>query len=144
MSTRCQIVILEPNGELYPVKIYKHCDGYPEGVMPILAPFAIAFADNRGSDPEYFIAQCCRAFAFKDLARSQAEADGPYRHNPRKQFTGWGCSTFWHGDIEYLYVVSAAGSVKILAVDVPSDWPEDKIPPGKEVAWPAEDSEEEE
>ena len=96
MSTRCQIATVDRDGRLYPVKIYKHCDGYPEGVLPVLEPFAAEFHARRGFDPEYLIAQCLGRFAASDSTYGPGAPD---------RFTGWGLSTFWHPDIEYFYLV---------------------------------------
>lgn len=90
--------------------------------MDVLAPFAEAFAAGRGCDPEYWIAQCVGAF-------SQASEWGPGRGH----FTGWGLGTFWHGDIEYLYIVSHDGTIRILRPDMTDDLDENTLPGGKEV-----------
>lgn len=102
MSTRAQIVIMEDDNTVYPVKIYKHYDGYPEGVIPILAPFTLEFAQGRGADPEYFIAQCLGRFARADY--------GPGGAN----YTGWGLCTEYHGDIEYLYICYPNGRLTVI------------------------------
>ncbi len=59
MSTRCQIIV-KGNDE---VKIYKHCDGYPEGILPVLTDLLQQFIYERGDDPEYCVAQIIMAFA---------------------------------------------------------------------------------
>lgn len=124
MSTRCQIVVMETETKMYPVKIYKHCDGYPEGVLPELVPFAKAFASNRGNDPEYMAAQIVRAFALLDGHDNYLRAV--------ESFTGWGVSTFWHGDIQYAYKVFPSGRVECHKVtNVPNDLPEDVFPPSR-------------
>jgi hypothetical protein len=96
MSTRCQIAVTGDDGRIYPCKIYKHCDGYPAGVLPILEPFAERFARQRGHDPEYLVAQIIRHFA---------------REQEGEEFTGWGVDLGWHGDLSYLYVVDKQGRV---------------------------------
>lgn len=116
MSTRCQIVVMENETTMYPVKIYKHCDGYPEGVLPTLEPFAQEFARDRGNDPEYMAAQIVRRFA----------VDGS-----RDSFTGWGLCTEWHGDIEYAYQVFPDGTVKAWSVRIPDNLPASSFPPGQ-------------
>ena len=101
MSTRCQIHV---KGS--PILIYKHCDGYPEGVLPVLKPFAKEFAKKkkkkkRGEDPDYCLAQIIRAFAIEDYINSP-------EFTPKKgYFTGWGVDTCIHADIEFLYVVDS-------------------------------------
>lgn len=95
MSTRCQIQV---KGS--PILIYKHSDGYPEGVLPVLEPFVKAFSDNRGNDVEYCLAQIVRTFALE--------------YDPETRLKGWGLDLVLHEDIEYLYVVDAAkGSVEV-------------------------------
>lgn len=89
MSTRCKIVMIE-KGKLYRVQIYKHCDGYPSGVLPILLPFLDRFSKERGNDSEYCLAQIVREFAVKE---------------PPKDMLGWGLDTAFHGDEEFVYVV---------------------------------------
>lgn len=138
MSTRCQIVTVDSQGHLYPCKIYKHSDGYPSGVLPILKPFVEAFAAGRGDDPEYFIAQVVRRFMLEDVEhyekdRADRQRFGDYG-NPRTNFLGWGVSTYWHGDIEYLYVCSPDGSIKVLDPDMGRDRnPERDLPPHTDI-----------
>ncbi len=149
MSTRSQIVIQndpktpvvvgirkDKNGGIatvqgaYPHFIYKHSDGYPEGVLPVLVPFAKHFKAHRGHDPSYCVAQIIRAFMLTDLEHSQkmdleqekenARKDSvggllstmKWEKNTREQVTGWGIDDAIHGDIEFLYVVNADGTVE--------------------------------
>lgn len=44
MSTRAQIVV----EGIEEVKFYKHSDGYPEGVLPVLEPFVQGFLQKEG------------------------------------------------------------------------------------------------
>ena len=82
MSTRCQIVIRgcdfgDPdNNGFTPIHVYKHGDGYPAGVLPVLRPLVEHFNTERGRDDAYLLAQILRAFAFADLDH---EARGDYR-----------------------------------------------------------------
>ena len=93
MSTRAQITI---DGQ--PVYLYKHGDGYPEGVLPLLEAFTQSFFKGRGYDPEYFMARLAHAFV-------NEFPDG---------FTGYGIDCEIHGDIEFLYVVSKDGKIRVL------------------------------
>lgn len=104
MSTRAQICIkrdtegFKDTGGIY---IYKHYDGYPEGVMPTLAPMVKEFIENRGDDAAYLLAQIVREFAYSNPRSSQPH-------------TGWGLDTVKHGDTEYLYEVdSVTGAIYI-------------------------------
>lgn len=109
MSTRAQICLkrdtagFKETGGIY---IYKHSDGYPEGVMPVLQGLVTRFHNKRGNDPEYLLAQIVRQFAIEDNKEGYSPA--------QDYFTGWGLDTIEHGDIEYLYEVdSATGKVYI-------------------------------
>jgi hypothetical protein len=115
MSTRCQILIQEgTKGPFHPVAIYKHSDGYPEGVLPVLVPLASKFFKSRKVEPDYLSAQIVRRFAVDDHLR--ISSDSP-RHKEPYCFIGWGLEaipidekgviTALHQDIEYLYVVNA-------------------------------------
>lgn len=115
MSTRSQITI-----EGQPIYFYKHSDGYPEGVLPTLEPFVAHFFKHRGYDPVYFIARLCMAFgeaerrsneefAANRLARGQA----PFDYDDECSCLGYGLDLEIHGDIEYLYVVSAKGKITV-------------------------------
>lgn len=39
MSTRCNIVVKDSKGFREHLIFYRHCDGYPEGVLPLLTKF---------------------------------------------------------------------------------------------------------
>ena len=43
------------------VAVYKHYDGYPEGTLPWLEKFNKDFAEKRGDDPNYKLAQLLRS-----------------------------------------------------------------------------------
>ena len=57
MSTRCQIGFYEQgvtNLKKHSTLLYKHSDGYPDGVLPIIVPFLKRFNKERGlNDIEY-------------------------------------------------------------------------------------------
>jgi hypothetical protein len=64
MSTRCQIAIFDQDiiQKLndtkflltdWEVLLYRHSDGYPDGVMPDIKPFIQEFINVRGYDSEY-------------------------------------------------------------------------------------------
>ena len=86
MSTRCQITILKTSAgfqETGGIFIYKHSDGYPSGVLPILMPLAKLFTQKRPNDAPYLLAQIVRAFAIQDHIKSS--------YTPQNgHFTGWG------------------------------------------------------
>jgi len=69
MSTRCQIAFYDrrPRGEKsimekWEALVYRHSDGYPEGVMPELVPFLRRWMKVRGWDLEY-----CAARLLQDM-----------------------------------------------------------------------------
>lgn len=105
MSTRSQIAFyrVEPKTKSQVLKkwdalIYRHYDGYPEGVMPELMPVIREFAEGRGlSDTEYASAYLVSKW--------------------KKDFLNIGVSKDFHGDIEYLYCVYPPCEVKCFAVE---------------------------
>ncbi len=101
MSTRAQIKV-----KGCPVFIYKHCDGYPDGVLPTLEPFARYFLAERGNDPNYLTAQIVRKFA--ELAPNGYHEDT----------LGWGLGTALHGDEAFVYVID--GEARTLQVRTPT------------------------
>lgn len=111
MSTRAQIKI-----KGYPVLIYKHSDGYPDGVLPIIEPYMKKFLDNRGIDKEYAIARLMMRFGVVDKEHHEEM----HRHDPdtfdNESFIGYGLSTELHGDIEFLYIIDLENQ-KINIVD---------------------------
>jgi hypothetical protein len=122
MSTRGQIKVKGSE-----IMIYKHSDSYPGGVMPTLKEIVKTFADKRGNDPAYALAQIMRAFARRDekrrLERLEETKERIREANDREEsgllselevwlkmyqkhsMTGWGLDCVQHGDIEYLYEV---------------------------------------
>lgn len=110
MSTRAQIGFYDSeNRKLkdFDALIYKHHDGYPEGMIPILKKTLKRFNDLRGlSDTEYAAAY------FVAVGKSdEAKEDKSDEISDR----GWGICKDLHGDIEYYYAVSPEG-VKAYAV----------------------------
>jgi len=92
MSTRSQIGFYEKGEEdltKWEALLYRHCDGYPSGMLPELQPFLAAFAEERGlDDTEYAAARCMGHFCAI-----------------HKGATGYGICKNFHGDIEYFYAV---------------------------------------
>ena len=99
MSTRAQIVVTDSHGDK--LWFYKHCDGYPEGTLPILEKFL----------------QCVKDGKIRNNAMQGAGwlivlgRDDSYKNEPENTMYGWKvsdiepCVPETHGDIEYLYVV---------------------------------------
>lgn len=102
MSTRCQIKV---EGE--EVMLYKHCDGYPEGVLPALEDVVAWFRQERGFwDGSYLLARIGQRFMNdSDNVRNDPDA--------RISATGYGYDIHEHGDIEYLYTVRKDWSITV-------------------------------
>ena len=82
-------------------EVYKHWDGYPENTLPWLEKFNKYFAENRGDDPSYKIAQ---------LLRSSVRMQDEFHLDPNT-LTGWGITTFNETSYEYLYTLHTDGRV---------------------------------
>jgi len=112
VSTRAHIKV---EGE--EVLIYKHSDGYPDGVHGVLAwlqPIVTRFVTERGSDEEYLLAQIIRQAAIQDYKKWLAEPEGKYKsREPSLDPLGWGLGTSLHGDIEFLYVIKTDGKIEV-------------------------------
>ncbi len=120
MSTRCQIGFYDkkPNAsELSEFKtlLYKHSDGYPEGVMPLLTPFLKDWKVKRGlSDIEYVSARTLQ-YLCNDHDKHSEEMSKEYKHLSKewnKEFggsLGLGICRDLHWDIEYFYAIYPNG-----------------------------------
>lgn len=101
MSTRCQIGFYnagETDLTKWDALLYRHCDGYPEGVLPDLQPFLMRFSKERGlEDIEYLAARTLVHLAGDNTS-----------------LTGFGICKKFHGDIEYFYAICSSG-VKVYA-----------------------------
>ncbi len=109
MSTRAQIMV---KGS--PVLVYRHSDGYPQGVhgvLDFLQGFVSRFVKERGNDPEYFLAQYLRHLAIHEETQAR-ENQKDSRYWPSNRFLGHGLDCVIHGDIEFLYVIDLSnGSI---------------------------------
>ena len=89
MSTRCQIGFYEPKEKdlnNFEALIYRHCDGYPDRVLPDIMPILKDFQDNRGlTDIEY-----ASAWLVAKL---------------KTDYLNIGICKGFHGDIEYFYAI---------------------------------------
>ena len=114
MSTRAQVVIEENEG----VFIYKHSDGYPSGVLPILQKLLPKFKDGRGFDPEYLTAHVSSTFIIEsieaDKKRAKEWKKKGLEYERWSDFLGHGLGSDVHGDIEYLYYIRKDFSIDIL------------------------------
>lgn len=130
MSTRAQFTVEGEDGGIYPVSVYKHSDGYPDGdhgVLKFLRAFTVEFFKFRGHDPGYFMAQLLRHWAASDLASGlnlggvnpTKGFDYPSKAESLRQgeFLGWGVDTHIHSDIAYLYHVTKDGTIEVRQPD---------------------------
>ena len=112
MSTRCQIGFYRNKDAAkmdFEALIYKHNDGYPSGVLPLLFNFLRRFDEDRGiQDTEY----CAARYLGALLAADRAWLEDCNRRNPEKTGAystniGYGISRSFHGDLDYFYRVNA-------------------------------------
>lgn len=106
MSTRCQIAFYESEPKdlnNFEALIYRHSDGYPEGVMPDIEPFLKWWSKGRGLDDiEYVSARLLQYLC------NRYDMHGYEYDKKDKDFTGTlghGICKDFHQDIEYLYVI---------------------------------------
>jgi hypothetical protein len=108
MSTRCQIAFYEKdekNLNNFETLIYKHHDGYPENMIPLLLPFLQKFNKERGlSDIEYASARLLQ-YMCNESDKSNEEFRKIYKMINGADFLGYGICKDFHGDIEYLYAI---------------------------------------
>jgi len=118
MSTRCQIGFYktkyEPITE-WSALIYRHSDGYPDGVLPDIQPFLEKWAKGRGlADVEYISARLlqylcneydCDMRVHEEKNKKEWEAQGKEypEHCRFSGKLGHGICKDFHGDIEYFY-----------------------------------------
>lgn len=82
--------------------IYKHWDGYPDGLLAWLESFNKDFAENRGNDPQYKFAQLLR-----DSVRNEKDFN-----LDSSRYTGWGVYPLPCGAGQgYEYTLHTNGSV---------------------------------
>jgi len=115
MSTRCNIGFYgdgtDKDLEKPEVLLYRHSDGYPEGVLPDIVPFLKRFNAKRGlNDTEYasawlmFHLVSLHADVIKGI---KEEIKSEHIPDDGCDFLGNGIcgNRMLHGDIEYLYAV---------------------------------------
>jgi len=102
MATRCSITIRTKLGTY---KIYRHHDGYPEGV---LADIKMMLENDHGiGDPEYFLANLIFLAKLHELFFEMITRD----EKPVFYKGGYGVCSLdcWHGDLEYKYTLYEDG-----------------------------------
>ena len=120
MSTRAQITIDGEDGGMFELSVYKHSDGYPEGVLPFLRQFVAEFHKYRRHDPSYFIAQLLRHWAVYDHLKGLTLGGMPLSrpecsegHYKQFQYLSWGIETQLHVDLEFIYHVTKDGTIEV-------------------------------
>lgn len=113
MGTRTNIHFMD--GERMVANIYRHYDGYPEGVLPDLQSFFKEVKDNlpdtRFTDAEYLAAKYVTWQAKKNATKYNGETG---KHSPADHFLDFlslGVCIEDHGDIEFIYEVNSDGSL---------------------------------
>jgi hypothetical protein len=109
MSTRSQIMVRENEK----CKIYKHSDGYPEGVLDVLVPTVETFKEYRGWDPEYLTARILMAFALNEEEQYRAYRTKGHEWASEPRVTGFGLDSGWHGDIEFAYIIEPDFTINV-------------------------------
>ena len=98
MATRATIKIEGVNF----AKLYKHWDGYPEGILPWLIKFHKMFLTKRGYDPTYQFAQ---------LLRSSVDYEGEFDLD-NSRITGYGIIEYdASAGEEYEYILKKNGCI---------------------------------
>lgn len=123
MSTRAHIAFFDAEPEVEQVTkpsvlIYKHSDGYPEGTLPQLTEFCVAFNEGRGlRDNEYATARCVQFMTnFDDAEMKKWYEETNTKNDNKFSFLGYGVGTGFHGDIEFYYVVTPE-AIKVYEVN---------------------------
>jgi hypothetical protein len=112
MSTRCTINFCYQSKDHINAKIYRHCDGYPEGVLPDLEEFFKAVVadttDTRFGDPNYLAAKFVVWQAAQN-AKHYDSSTGEYVASKPLDFISLGICMKDPGDIEHTYFVVCSG-----------------------------------
>jgi len=127
MSTRCNIT-LSYNDTDEKLWFYRHCDGYPEGALPLLSAFMQAVAngdlrDNPGQSGGWLIAL---GMAEYNTEVPEFDPSIPFKEyqivTSKNPFLSWKVgaiepTTGKHGDIEYLYEVTLSDrTIKVFEI----------------------------
>jgi hypothetical protein len=120
MSTRCQIGFYDSGDredlDKFKTLIYRHSDGYPSGVLPLLLPFCRWWNKVRGlSDYEYasarFLQYACNEYDGESIENIEGKPSSGLTG-----LSGYGISNDFHGDIEFFYAVDKF-RIEVYAMD---------------------------
>jgi len=113
MGTRTNIHFME--GERMVANIYRHFDGYPEGVLPDLESFFKEVKDNlsdtRFTDAEYLAARYVTWQARQNAREFNRETGEYVPKDHFLDFLSLGICIEDHGDIEFIYEVNSDRSM---------------------------------
>lgn len=102
MNTRCNIHFTDGDGVCS--NIYRHCDGYPKGVLPYLEKF---FDEIRKQVPHDTRFNSPEQLAARFLVWQASQFTSKY-NKEQLDFLGVSPAMSDHGDIEYVYQVDCA------------------------------------
>ena len=109
MSTRC-VINFTWDGHI-DAKVYRHSDGYPDGVLPDLQKFFVAVEkqtdDRRFHDPSFLAAKFI-VWQADQLAKTYDSSKRGYHKSKKLDFIGVGVVTENPDDIEYEYMVACS------------------------------------
>lgn len=109
VSTRAQIGFydkVDQPVEKHVALIYKHSDGYPEGIIPYLIEFA---KEIKRLDAEYASARFLQFMCNSDDLHMEKFSKRNKMSRKVWENLGFGICNAFHGDIEYYYAVNPEG-----------------------------------
>jgi len=125
MSTRCQVIVQDSFGPTSAVWLYRHSDGYPENMLPILQDFLSqvekgVLRDNAEQSAGWLIIMGHVEYGVPDTPDSKDDAYG------WKVGAFEPCAPFRHGDTEYLYLVDVSNNKISVLTSESKEWDKHK------------------
>lgn len=112
MSTRCQIGFYRRPDQYikkWDALLYRHCDGYPDSVVPDILPFLQEFQAKRGLDDSDYAAAWLMHYLIDRHIKSMMEWHKTFGGNvvpsDGRDWLGHGITNQLYLDIEYFYAV---------------------------------------
>jgi len=113
MSTRSHVAFYSDSDakiEKPEVILYKHSDGYPSNMMPLIMPLLSDYKKHRGGTTYTDEISACLLYHIMresndDIDKWDKENPKAVQRNKHFRYCGFGIDTEFHGDIEYLYAV---------------------------------------
>jgi len=128
MSTRCQVGFYKKNCKVnllkdYEALLYHHCDGYPENMIPDMAPLLINFNIHRGiNDLEYAAACLITYWKIGYSSKSYVKKQGYRGKAPFFNYLSVGICSSFHGDIDYFYAIYDDGIIEVYRIKLEGDF----------------------